>query len=201
MTTARASILVALAFIASLTLYASPSAASEPAGSSTDRSAAEDAQIHCVAKAYPIGQSPAVVPPAVCFDTFGAAIAYATGGAVQIPDVTSRQLSEAEMAPNGTLGSTIIGIDYTEAQHTGSTFFWNVDDPNGCLAGAKWQATEMPAGWNDVVSSAYSYQGCDYWYHYEHTGLWGSRLACTCYSMGIMDNLTSSEFWSNTPTP
>jgi len=199
------SVLVVIAFIAAVTLYASPTAASEPAGPSTDRGAAQDAQIHCVAQAYPIGQSPAVPAPLVCFDTFGAAIAFATGGAVQLPDVTSRRLSQAELTPpDGTLAptSTVIGIDWWDAFMSGSTLTTSENfDPNGCYNGGVYVVDSIQTGWDNQISSAVGYQGCDYFYHYDLQSQGGVRIQCVCEEMFAMNDHTSSEKFGGTPLP
>ena len=92
--------------------------------------------------------------------------------------------------------STVIGIDYVNSNFQGNTLTWT--EPNGgCKAGTSFQASSMPSGWNDVVSSARSFGNCNTYTHFENAGFTGSELNCggQCATMGAMNDKTSSEKW------
>lgn len=89
----------------------------------------------------------------------------------------------------------VIGINYSSPNYQGSSLVWVVNNTVGCNTGYSYVSPTMPSGWNDVVSSARTYGGCNNNPHYEHTYYSGAVLNCTCATMGVMDNATSSEKW------
>jgi len=158
-----------------------------------------DAGQHCVIEIDPIqpGESASNIRPIGCFATFAEAIAAATGGEVQLPanvgpaEVTAEMLAPAQ-------NNIVIGIDYVNSNFQGNTLVWETAYTPGCSDGTTFGAPNMPSGWNDVVSSARSYAGCNHYYHYEHTWWTGAVRDCggSCATMGVMDNATSSERWT-----
>jgi hypothetical protein len=122
---------------------------------------------------------------------------------VQIPDKKSRLLTEAEVRAGLERDSallpattTIIGIDYENSGFSGTSKFWEVSYLPGCSDGTGWGLSAMPSEWNDRVSSAIGYAGCNNYLHWEHTWYTGASLNCYCSSMGVMNDATSSEQWS-----
>ncbi|HEX6755137.1 MAG TPA: hypothetical protein VF109_04235 [Mycobacteriales bacterium] len=102
---------------------------------------------------------------ATCYATFPAAIAAATGGRVRAPASAAAAASDARFAaalddPSVTAASVVVGIEYTNANYSGSTLTLSApgrcDDSNDA---DYWYAT-LPAGWNDVISSFRSYSNC-----------------------------------------
>jgi len=89
---------------------------------------------------------------------------------------------------------TITGIDYTDSFYGGSSLNLTTSDPNGCNNGSSYQLGHMPAGWDNVVSSAKGYAGCDSFFHYQHNGHIGIFIECSpnCSTMSLMDDETSS---------
>lgn len=148
---------------------------------------------HCVAEATPGGDAAPAVVLALCFPAFAQAILFATGGTVVLPadfaaqDITSRLL---EPAPDNHL---VLGIDYEHINYGGNTLTWTGDAL--CSPTQSYYTNSMPGGWNDVVSSAKGFASCDTYIHYEHTFFGGATLTCTCSSMGVMNDATSSEKW------
>jgi hypothetical protein len=150
---------------------------------------------HCIAQLEPLkpGEKASEMSEATCFDSFSDAIYAATGGAVRLAatvqpgDVTQEMLAPASQ--------TVISIDYRDPNYQGSTFVWYVNNSYGCNTGWSYANPTMPSGWNDVVSSAHSYGGCNNNPHYEHTYYGGALIFCTCPTMGVMNNQTSSEKW------
>ncbi len=162
---------------------------------------------YCVIQAI-AGDPPASssTPPPTCFNTFQEALSYATDGRVQVSadfkptDLTDAILSQGlnQFGPDTVTGSTVIGIDWTGTNYSGSPLISNVDNPDGCSQGSWYHLNSMPSGWDNVISSAKAYQGCNHSYHYENIDLGGSILDCgtACGSMGAMDNATSSIAWT-----
>ncbi len=151
---------------------------------------------HCVVQIEPLqpGQQASEMLEPVCFDSFSEAIDAATQGAVRLPPTTKPNEFTAEMlAPAST---TVIGIDYSSSNYSGTSLVWTASNTVGCTTGLTYAAPTMPSGWNDVVSSARTYGGCNRSPHYEHTYYSGAVLTCPCATMGVMDNATSSEKWS-----
>lgn len=135
------------------------------------------------------------------FSSFAEAISFVTGVDVRIApgaDIQSQTSAIQDAVKSRLLTNTLVGIDYDAASFNSGqgTLTWYVDDPNGCSAGGVFVASSMPAGWDDRVSSAQSFGGCSTWNHYQLTGMTGPYLPCTCSTMGVMDNQTSSERWA-----
>ena len=104
-----------------------------------------------------------------CFATFRAAIAYGTHGriadapasaadAVRDPLFAARV--DAVEPPATTLASTLLGIEYSDANLRGSSvsFFGS----GGCdnSSDADFRFASMPTGWNDRITSFTSYSNC-----------------------------------------
>lgn len=182
-------------------LLASPAQAADDAPNS-DQQPAE----HCVASATPEGESNITAAP-LCFATFAEAVAEATDGTLQLPgssrEVSQAQLDEARtradassLSQESALASTVIGIEYDSANGGGSSLVVSVSGAT-CSAGGRYTYASMPSGWNNRVSSAYTYAGCKS-RHHQYVNFAGASYLCGCAGMGAMDNLTSSIRWSST---
>lgn len=151
---------------------------------------------HCVVQIAPLqpGQTASKVSESVCFDNFADAISAATKGAVHLaPTILPGELTpEILESPS----ATVIGIDYSEPNFQGSTLVWTTDNTVGCNTGFMYESPTMPSGWNDVVSSAAAYGGCNNYRHFADIYYGDPVKTCTCATMGVMDNQTSSEKWS-----
>lgn len=92
---------------------------------------------------------------------------------------------------------TLIGIDYEHIDHGGASYWW-YGTAGGCYNGQEYAVASMPAGWNDVVSSATGYNNC-YFEHYEHDNWGGTYVICTfdCPNMVTLNfnDKTSSLWW------
>lgn len=153
---------------------------------------------NCVVQIAPVqpGQQSSQISQPQCFATFAQAIAAATGGTVHLSSTTQPdQLTQAMLAA-APATETVIGIDYVNSGFTGQDLVWQVTD-GGCKVGQNFSASSMPSGWNDVVSSARSFGGCNTYTHFENSGFTGSELNCGggCSTMGAMNDKTSSEKW------
>ncbi len=166
----------------------------------TDSFAAPEPRQHCVVQIEPLqpGQTASKASEPVCFDNFSDAIFAATGGTVRLPlSIEPGKVTEDMLVPPGPLSSTVVGIDYSESNFSGSTLTWTTSNPNGCFDGSVYVAPSMPSGWANVVSSARSYQGCAHYYHYDYPNYGDPVIDCgySCSTMGSMDNQTESERW------
>ncbi len=154
---------------------------------------------HCVLEIDPIrpGESASQVRPVGCFATFSEAISAATRGAVRLPpDIGPDEVTPEMLAP--AQSNIVIGIDYWDSNFRGQSLVWETPHTAGCSDGSTYGSPGMPPGWNDEVSSARSYAGCNHYYHYEHTNWTGAVLDCggSCATMGVMNDQTSSERWT-----
>jgi hypothetical protein len=140
----------------------------------------------------------APLPDVVCFPTLAAAIAHVTGGALRLPaeaqTVEETQLRQASSraAARGPRGSLVLGIEYLHAGLTGPSLVLTTSRQVGCNGTTSFDFPSMGAlGWGDRISSAQAYAGCRS-VHFEHAGLTGRSVACTCPSMGVLNDRTSS---------
>lgn len=110
---------------------------------------------YCVAQAVPAGTSH--VAQATCYTTFARAIAAATGGRVRLPasakpgSVTPNELN-ADATPDTEF---VLSIDYQNVDFGGNTLTWTQTSKCGSF-----QASSMPSGWNDTISSVIASSGC-----------------------------------------
>jgi hypothetical protein len=158
-----------------------------------DVSAADEGPVNQTAEPLKPGEKASEMSKATCFDSFSDAVYAATGEAVRLaPTIQPGHVTQEMLAP---ASQTVISIDYSQPNYQGSTLVWYVNNSYGCNTGWSYANPTMPSGWNDVVSSAHSYGGCNNNPHYEHTYYGGALIFCTCSTMGVMDNQTSSEKW------
>ncbi|MBC7228500.1 MAG: hypothetical protein H5T61_14915 [Thermoflexales bacterium] len=167
-------------------------------------SGADQPDQHCVIQIEPLqpGQTESKTSEPVCFDTFSKALFFATEGAIQLPvpaepgEVTEEMLTPAQ-------SNTVIGIDYSGSNFSGSTLISVTSNPNGCFDGSIYVLSSMPSGWANTISSAKSYQGCARFYHYDYPNYEGAVINCgySCATMGAMDNQTESEKWCSSCNP
>lgn len=159
----------------------------------------------CVVTALP-SDAPRPSAPQVpkCFDDLAGAVAFATGGLVHIAPtvntVTQDQLDGASR-PASTRGSDsssrsiIIGIEYKDPGYGGASRVYNVNS-TPCSGGGNYSDPDLRGdSFNDSISSARAYSGCQST-HYQYDQYTGSLKACTCSSMGYMDDRTTSIYWN-----
>ena len=155
-----------------------------------------------VAWALPADAPPDTEVRTEVFRTLRQAAYVATGGAILLEDdATFADLARELQSLERTLGrssfaETTIGIDYDGANYSSGGYIWTVSNSVGCSTGTTYSVSSMPSGWNDRVSSAQAFGGCNTFVHYANTGLGGDSITCTCSSMGTMNNRTSSERWA-----
>lgn len=159
----------------------------------------------CVVTALP-GDTPGPSAPQApkCFDDLAGAVAFATGGLVHIAPtvntVTQDQLDGGVRAARArgadtSSSSIIIGIEYKDSGYRGASRVYNVN-ATPCSGGGNYSEPDLRGdSFDDSISSARAYAGCQST-HYQYAGYTGSLKACTCSSMGYMDNRTTSIYWN-----
>lgn len=151
-------------------------------------------QHHCVVHVAPLheAQTQSESVSLGCFATFAEALAIATGGAVQAPSTASPE--DITQALLSTSSNTVISIQWDGTNRGGGSIIRVTSHTPGCSDGSSYGNPSMEPGWDDRVSSAQAFGGCNHFYHYEHTAWTGAVLDCNTYcgSMGVMDNQTSS---------
>lgn len=166
-------------------------------------------QAHCVVNsvAQPIGDTDMAAPsaapgPAQCFDTFSDAMFAATGGRVRLPSAVTEDMLDDQIL-NGksaaTLASFVIGIEFVNRDFQGATL--TITNAQTCL-GFTQSLASMPAGWNDVVTSAKAFSNCNNSVHFENANFSssGAQINCgaACSFIGnAMNDRTSSIRWTN----
>jgi hypothetical protein len=63
--------------------------------------------------------------------------------------------------------SYLLGVEFQDIDYGGASWIWASSDYCHWYTDDYYSGS-MPAGWNDIVSSAKSYNGCGYFYHYEN---------------------------------
>ncbi len=174
-------------------LFYSGATAASAAPAPLHRAASQAAQ-YCVAQAEPAGST--VTPTATCYATFAGSIRAATGGSIRLPaSATPRSVTAADLREWAAVPATVyvLSIDWVNTNFTGGSLTWTQSSKCG-----RFQASSMPSGWNDVVSSVATYSGCANTL-YQNTNFGGSKYSISrnssAASLGSFNDLTSSEKW------
>jgi hypothetical protein len=116
---------------------------------------------HCVLRAASTGKLAAPV----CFDSFRAAIAFATDGRVaDAPESASTAAVDPAFAARldgaVTAGSAVLGLEYVNVNYGGGSL--TLSAAYGCdnSSDVDWQFGSLPSGWNDRISSFRSFSNC-----------------------------------------
>lgn len=171
--------------------------------------AADDEFKHCIIEATAVSIDQIDIRPASrvpqCFRTFSQAIEFATSGRVRLPiDITPENVDEDVLnsgnptLANGEDATVAVGIGYEHTGFNGASVTFTTDA--GCTNNRVNVANEMPSGWNDRISSARAFSGCNHSYHYEHTFLNGAVVDCgtSCANIGpALNDRTSSIRWTH----
>lgn len=184
-----------------------------PVGAERALSAATSAEKpHCVVAATAVAKGstaslaavPAEPAPATCFATFAEAATFATRGAVQFPadtrpgDIRPDQLS--------TFSSPyVIALEYANNGFSGRSL--HVTSEVDCRTSSIY-LEKMPVeyvfglpifDWDNKISSAQAFGGCNHSYHYEDISFGGAGVDCQngCNYIGdALNNRTSSIQWT-----
>jgi hypothetical protein len=98
--------------------------------------------------------------------------------------------------------TTVLSIDYFDANFQGATLTWWANGLVSCNGFPNF-FSNMPGGWNDVVSSYRDFANCNNNPHFENTNEnagGGALVNCgpTCGYVGdAMNDRTSSEEWGS----
>lgn len=152
---------------------------------------------YCVARAIPAGSS--ARPVATCYATFAQSIRAATRGRVNLPataapgSISPDQLNKGPMTPDTTF---VLAIDYKNSNFGPPTLTWT--QSAGC---GRFQASSMPSGWNDVISSVALFSGCASTL-FQNNGFGGTTFHIgkngSAASLGTFNDKTSSQKWCPT---
>jgi hypothetical protein len=170
---------------------------------------------HCVIKLAPLrpGQHTSDILGSSCYRTFAEAIAAATGGRVHLAstirpqDLTQAMLntslnatSQSQPASNISNTQYILSDEYWDWHDTGAT--WTPSGSAPCSSSIGYSLSYVGDTWNDQISSATGYSGCNHVKHWDNRGFKGSNIMCTnspstCWTMGAMNDHTSSIEWNH----
>ena len=183
-------LLLPFSLIALLTVGSTAAASSAP--SHQDNGTGKK---YCVARAEPAGST--ATPVATCFSSFAASIFAATSGRVRLPasakpgSVTASQLNaHGDGPPPNTF---VLSIDWKNVNFTGASLTWEQSSKCGSF-----QASSMPTGWNDAVSSVETFSGCANTL-YQNINFGGDTFSIarnsSAATLGSFNDQTSSEKW------
>lgn len=163
---------------------------------------------HCYALISPIEEGNyqfSRIIKSECFNTFKDSIYAATTGRIKLdlsinPEEVTDEMLNYENGLSSINNQVVIGIDWESNNFGGSSNTWVVSG-SGCSSSVQYSVSSMPSGWDNRVSSARGYSGCNYYYHFQNTNFGGSFVVCNteCSLMGSLDNATSSEKWRYSP--
>lgn len=195
-------VLVAGAVMSAVLPGAAPAAASSAAPNPTAETP------HCALRIDPVRAEAvsSVTGPLQCYPFQGDVLAAVLGrsdlaGRSDFTVAEVSRLIEGDSDFSAAASQTVIGVDYMDAGFQGASLTWYIDAP-GCNAGSTFYAAEVPAQWNDAISSSMVRSACTQYQHFEHGSFEGEAVDCAplCASMGDMNDQTSTESWSTPST-
>jgi hypothetical protein len=104
------------------------------------------------------------------------------------------------LPPPAPENSNVIGIDWVDANYSGNYLLTSTDqlgDYGPCSSGWDNYKIDVPLSFNDKISSAKSFYGCNLGDHWENTNWTGAVYHCytPCNIIGVMNDKTSSIWW------
>jgi hypothetical protein len=148
----------------------------------------------CVATAIPVGSGE--TPKITCYATFAGAVLAVTNGRVRLPatarpgSVTPDELNQAPDTPDATF---VLSVDYQNSNLGGNTLFWT--ETSAC---GNFEASSMPSGWNDEVSSVAASSGCATTL-FQNNSFAGTTFVikknATILTLGSFNDEASSQIW------
>lgn len=157
---------------------------------------------HCVASTFaqPKGQPmPQNLAPTRfdCFDTFADAISSVSKGTVRLPtNAKPEDLKQEDVDRMASMAVYVIAVEYEHDYFGGASYTLQSDVTcQGWYHGIP----SLPYGWDNLISSAIAYSGCNNSWHYENPGYTGAVVNCgtACAQIGAaMNDRTSSIIWS-----
>jgi hypothetical protein len=179
-----------------------------PGMPSTGHALAEETpERHCTIRLEPsVNGEPSKTSDFACFSTFAEAMRYGSQGRVVLPadfrarDLTQQMLDE-QLARGGgdgeegmqTESCCLLSIEYDLAFYQGSTLeVWS--GHAGCDSTHSYANPTLPPGFDNWISSADGYSGCDNVEHFSNQWYGGTSQMCDCLGM-VNSNATSSITW------
>ncbi|MFJ8311160.1 hypothetical protein [Streptomyces sp. NPDC094147] len=125
----------------------------------------------------------------------GIAVAAMTGLATP---ASAASAGAATSATSATPASTVIGIEFVDANYQGATYTVTGGTCTSTLSDVDWYINSMPAGWNDVISSFHSYANCwtKLYENINRTGATYGFIGDSSYVGDAMNDRASSIEWS-----
>lgn len=135
-----------------------------------------------------------------CYPTFKEAIEVASGGDVMLPsgagpsEVTEGMLEE----PSTSADRVTISVHWRQVAYDGERLIYSAS-PCSEAKGIAYADPRLGDDWNDAISSAAGYNGCNRVSHFEHIYYNGAKKVCSpqCDYMGALNNESSSLRWRN----
>jgi hypothetical protein len=160
---------------------------------------------HCVVEATPATAdkaAPQVTNTPVCFDSIGAGVAHATGGAVSAKAAAGVDSPDELAALIDSTGgkaadSVVIGIFY-DSNNFGGGAIYTVTAAGDCSGGQSWVVNNVGDAVNDDIASGKSYSLCSHtvWEHaFQYGASYGPRI--TSESYGVLDEEITSLSFAN----
>jgi hypothetical protein len=119
-----------------------------------------------------------------CFDSFPAAVAFATGGRVTTapasPQEAVRDAAFTASVEATTAATVLVGIEYADLNYGGSSVSMYASGRCDDSPDADYRFPTLPTGWNDRISSFRSYSNC------------AQQLFDTTYYGGALTGIISS---------
>lgn len=144
-----------------------------------------------------------------CYSTFSEAISVGTNGAVELPAAMQpSELTEGALITGYThatedgyvpAGRVVISVEYRQVEMTGQSLTYVTKQGCSEPKGVAYKDAQLSLAWNDKISSAKGYGGCNRVKHFRHAAFGGDVEVCRpgCAHMGFMNNQTSSIKWRN----
>jgi hypothetical protein len=142
-----------------------------------------------------------------CFATFTQAIGFATGGlvtdapadpatAAADPTFDQRINAASSATTDPSITSAVLGVSWKDAGYSGASVSWSASSGCDSDADIDWQVSYVGDTWNDIISSAKSYNNCQskYWQNYKCWGSATSWFTSLSYFGTMNDRASSIQF-------
>jgi hypothetical protein len=116
-----------------------------------------------------------------CFDTYSAAVSFASAGAVALPMATKASITLFDEGIASILSTFTLGTHYDGLNGTGSS----ISVVGSSCSGGYWNT---PSSWDNRISSTWN--GCNRLVHYDYPNRGGS--SASTWGVGDLDNVPSS---------
>lgn len=156
---------------------------------------------HCIVqtRAVPAGEidlalsEPGPADEPECFSRFADAIAFATGEILDGDASPGEYRPQTQLTSSPTAATYVIAMEFTDKYYSGSSYSYTSDKTCSGVTHYK-----SPVVWNNAISSAKAFSGCNHAYHYDYENFGGAVFDAKAASgdLGALDNRTSSIRWT-----